>query len=531
MNIAECAPTEAQATAYAVSPSALPDADAQNRERTLGRPSAWLGLLRRAQRLGEVTRSALVSLTDLSALAAATAVAGTAGWPAAAYTAGVLAVLCISGQHRLRICLRVSDQVGRIVAAATLPLLVVLAWTSAGAAVRLALYSAGFVTAFRAAAYIGLRWAHRCGLFTEPAVIVGAGTLSRQIAGLMREHTELGLRLYGFLGSGGTDDSAVLPVLGQAADLAEVVTRYKIQRVILCPSDGLDDDLAYVIRDARPLRADVYVVPRLHELGAAVPRACLDEVWGIPLIPLRRYGQGPVSRLAKRVFDLAAATVLIIVLSPLLLALAVAVRIQSRRPALFRQVRVVRSGRVAPIVKLRTLADHGDPDTRWAVPAEWCTPLQRRLRASHLDELPQLFNVLRGEMSLVGPRPERPYFAERFAHEVPGYADRHRVRAGMTGWAQVHGLHGDTSIRDRARFDNQYIEYWSLWLDLVILARTLTTAVTSAGQADRRSGSSSSAGLPGDISSLGSSSSSNSSLPGPAPSDLSFAGSSRGDYR
>src|SRR5205807_6549095 len=127
-----------------------------------------------------------------------------------------------------------------------------------------------------------------------------------------------------------------------------------------------------------------------------------------------------------------------------------------------------------PIIKLRTvLGELREPC--WTVPAERCTRLGRWLRATHLDELPQLWHVLRGEMSLVGPRPERPHFADGFAKIVPRYADRERVRGGITGWAQVHGLYGDTSIEDRARFDNQYVEHASLWLDLTILARTVGT--------------------------------------------------------
>jgi len=323
--------------------------------------------------------------------------------------------------------------------------------------------------------------------------------IGTQIAGLLREHPELGLVPQGFLGgaarpagTGGGDagpgrgepasdipvaDTAT-PVLGQLDDLTEVVGRHRISRVIVSFS-GHDQDLVPVLRACRRLRADVCVVPRLYELGAAVPRACLDEVWGIPLIPLRRYGQPP-SLLLKRAFDVLASTLLLAVAGPLLLMLALAVRLRCGPPALFRQVRVTGHGRLATIMKLRTLSEISDPDTSWVAATGQCTPLGRLLRATHLDELPQLVNVLRGDMSLVGPRPERPVFAGRFSREIPRYRDRNRMPAGMTGWAQIHGLNGDTSIRDRARFDNQYIEYWSFWLDLVILFRTFATTVAAA---------------------------------------------------
>ena len=231
-----------------------------------------------------------------------------------------------------------------------------------------------------------------------------------------------------------------------------------------------------MMRANRPLRADVYVVPRLYELGMAVPRGCLDEIWGIPLIPLRSFGHSPAALMLKRVFDVVVSAVLFAMAAPLMLALALAVRLRSGQTALFRQARVTGQGRIVPIMKLRTLAAHRDHDIRWTA-AEHSSRLSRRLRATHMDELPQLVNVMRGEMSLVGPRPERPYFAERFGREIPRYEDRTRMPAGMTGWAQVNGLNGDTSIYERARFDNYYVEYWSVWLDLVILARTLAAVV------------------------------------------------------
>jgi lipopolysaccharide/colanic/teichoic acid biosynthesis glycosyltransferase len=233
----------------------------------------------------------------------------------------------------------------------------------------------------------------------------------------------------------------------------------------------------------------VCVLPRLPGVGVAVPSGCLDEVWGVPLVPLRRpawAGHAPLGRAAKRGFDVLAAAVLLVVAAPLMAVAALAVRLTLRRPALFRQVRVVGHGNLAEIVKLRTLGRHGDPDTSWSVPAGQCGALGRVLRVTHIDELPQLVSVLRGDMSLVGPRPERPHFVREFSQAVPGYTGRQRMPAGLTGWAQVHGLNGDTSIRDRARFDNYYIEHWSFWLDLVVLGRTVTSiAAEAAGTASR----------------------------------------------
>jgi exopolysaccharide biosynthesis polyprenyl glycosylphosphotransferase len=400
----------------------------------------------------------------------------------ALYLALVLVILAASGRHRLRICLRVSDQAGRIAIAVALPALVLLAWLPVPAVLRLALWSGGLVIACRVVLCAALRAAHRRGLLTEPAVIVGAGTFGAYIAELMREHPELGLRPMGLLDDGPPRLDLALPSLGSPADLADVVGRLGIRRVIVCfSSDCKDEDLVTVLRAHRPLGADVYVVPRFYELGMAVPRGCLDELWGVPLVLLRNPVPSPAALMVKRLIDIAGSAVLLTLTAPLILALAVAVRLRSGQTALFRQARTTSHGRVVPVIKLRTLTAHDDHDTRWT-PAGPGTPLGRRLRASHLDELPQLINVMRGQMSLVGPRPERPYFAERFGREIPRYEDRNRMPAGMTGWAQVNGLNGDTSIYERARFDNYYVEYWSVWLDLVIIARTLSVMMRGLGR-------------------------------------------------
>jgi exopolysaccharide biosynthesis polyprenyl glycosylphosphotransferase len=180
----------------------------------------------------------------------------------------------------------------------------------------------------------------------------------------------------------------------------------------------------------------------------------------------------------KRVFDLVVAAMTLALVGPLFLAIAVLVRLSSRGPVLFRQVRIGQNGRIFELLKFRSMTVNDDSDTTWSVRNDHrVTRVGAFLRKSSLDELPQLLNVLKGDMSLVGPRPERPHFNGEFTVTVPTYVDRLRVPTGITGWAQVHGLRGDTSIAERTKFDNFYIEHWSLSLDVVIMLRTVTAVL------------------------------------------------------
>ena len=419
---------------------------------------------------GALLAVAGLPLADLLTLAAVAGggllFSGLPGWLLAGYPVGVFAALYVLALHRLRICLRVADQAGRIAVAAALPGVLVLAWAADPVQLlQLIAVTAVALIAVRTAGAAALRAAHRRGRLAERAVLAGAGPASEQLARLLREHPELGLRAISCT---------------SVADLAGLAGRHRASRVIVAGLDGDQPAVATALRACRQLGADVCVLPQLSELGMAVPAGCLDEVWGVPLIPLRRAGRRSPGRVAKRAVDIGAALAALAITGPVLAAAALAVRLRLPRPVLFRQVRVVGGGQLAEIVKLRTLGQHGDPDTAWRVPDEKCGPLGRFLRITHIDELPQLVNVLRGDMSLVGPRPERPYYTRQFSQDIPGYAARQRMPAGMTGWAQVHRLNGDTSITDRARFDNAYIEYWSFWLDLVILARTVTSVTAEA---------------------------------------------------
>jgi exopolysaccharide biosynthesis polyprenyl glycosylphosphotransferase len=204
---------------------------------------------------------------------------------------------------------------------------------------------------------------------------------------------------------------------------------------------------------------------------------------GARILPLRRSGVVAPALRGKRALDLAVAMVLLVVSSPLSLLIALAVELTTRGPILFRQERVGRDGKVFTILKFRTMKTNNDSDQTWAVAHDpRVTKVGRLLRRTSLDELPQLLNVIRGDMSLIGPRPERPFFVQEFKGKVASYDYRLRVLPGITGWAQVHGLRGDTSIDDRIQHDIYYIEHRTFWLDVKILARTVGHVLTIAGR-------------------------------------------------
>jgi lipopolysaccharide/colanic/teichoic acid biosynthesis glycosyltransferase len=209
---------------------------------------------------------------------------------------------------------------------------------------------------------------------------------------------------------------------------------------------------------------------RLWRVEPAARESGPQHLWAYAYRPVTAVpGRG------KRALDIALAGAALLALAPVLAACALAVRLADGPGVLFRQERIGLGGRPFTLLKFRTLRprDENESATRWNIADDHrMSPAGRLLRRTSLDELPQLWNVLRGDMSLVGPRPERPHFVRQFSAEHEGYADRHRMPAGITGLAQVHGLRGDTSIADRARFDNHYIDSWSLWQDVAIILRT-----------------------------------------------------------
>jgi exopolysaccharide biosynthesis polyprenyl glycosylphosphotransferase len=297
------------------------------------------------------------------------------------------------------------------------------------------------------------------------------------VATTLREHREYGLLPVGFLDSfDGVGLS--MPILGDERSLAATVERNAVTKVIVAFGAIGEGDMVDVLRACDRLPIEVYVVPRFFELGVTTGHEGYEDVWGIPLLRLRRSALRAAASRGKRVFDIVLASVALLFSAPVFLAAAVAVRRSSPGPIFLRQRRIGQNGREFELLKFRSMVVHEEGDTAWSASDAHVTPVGRILRRTSIDELPQLLNVLRGDMSIVGPRPERPHFASQFTSQVRRYNDRHRVPVGITGWAQIHGLRGDTPIPDRVRFDNHYIEHWSLWRDVVITVQTIFKLLT-----------------------------------------------------
>lgn len=431
---------------------------------------------------------ALLVLLDAGVLAAVSAIIVAAGrWPVALVAAlliGALAHLVGTGLYDSRLSLSVLDDLPRLVLAVALgtALAAVSPWRAPdGGLSYLGAASAvlaGLVVS-RTAGYAGVRWARRSGRARHRAVVVGTGPLVERLLATLDDHREYGLDVVGVLHPAGLSEELGRSHLGDHRDLPLVVASLRVTEVLVAWEGEDPDDLAPALRACQRGGATVFCVPGLHDLAPAGTRAT-DQAWGIPLTRCTGSRMRGLRLASKRAVDVALASVALAVVWPVLVAVALAVRLEGGPGVLFRQERVGQDGRLFTIVKFRSLrpVDDREQATTWSVGRDTrLGPVGRFIRRTSLDELPQLFNVLAGHMSLVGPRPERPHFVDQFTTSVPRYVDRHRAPVGLTGWAQVNGLRGDTSIVDRARFDNDYIDGWSLWMDVKILLRTTTRFV------------------------------------------------------
>lgn len=333
----------------------------------------------------------------------------------------------------------------------------------------------------RIVAYTFIRWARARRRVGHRTVIIGAGRVGRQIATILAEHPHYGLNVLGFLDDDPLDGEDGPPVLGPQAHL-EAQLRALDARIVVIAFTRSDAHLVETIRACDKLDIEVFIVPRLFELHQV--EGDMDSVWGLPLVRLRRATHRSWTWQVKRLMDIACSGLAVVVLSPLMALIALGVRLDGGPGIIFRQQRVGVDGEPVEVMKFRSMrpVNEAESQTNWNISNDnRLSKFGKFIRKTSLDELPQLFNILKGDMSIVGPRPERPFFVEQFQELYPSYDARHRVPCGLTGWAAVNGLRGDTSIEDRARFDNYYIQNWSLWLDVKIILRTVGAVFTGAG--------------------------------------------------
>lgn len=311
---------------------------------------------------------------------------------------------------------------------------------------------------------------HVRGLSLKSVLLIGSGDAAERYFTAMRDEPVWGIRITKCVSDAA--ESPVLPRNGGFADLETILTEENFDEAVAALSLEETPQIEKIILACEKSGTKLSLLPFYYQYTPARPY--IDEIAGLPLINLRRI---PLDNVAfaflKRLIDIASAGVLIVLTSPFMLLAAVGIRLTSPGSIIFRQERVGRNKKPFVIYKFRTMRQNDDEQTAWTSQED-----PRRstfgsfLRKFSIDELPQLFNVIRGDMSLVGPRPEIPHFVEQFRENVPLYMVKHQVRPGMTGWAQVNGFRGDTSIPERIRHDIWYIENWSILLDLRIVLMT-----------------------------------------------------------
>jgi len=328
---------------------------------------------------------------------------------------------------------------------------------------------------------VAVGWLRRRGVDTRRVLIVGAREPGQHVWTTISRRPGLGYRVMGFLSDSAPIGADILglPVLGRPAQLGRVIRATQADEVIVALSGRSTSDLLEVVSLAEDEAVAIKVYPDTFQL-ITNNELSIGDLSDLPLISVKNAAlDNPWNRALKRALDIVVTTVLLLAGAPLMALVAVAIRLDSRGPVFFLQERVSLDGTPFWMIKFRTMRVDAEQLGTWTTENDpRVTRIGRYLRRSSLDELPQLINVLIGDMSLVGPRPVQPRWVEQFRHQIPRYMLRHKEKAGLTGWAQVNGLRGDTSIEERTRYDIYYVENWSLLFDIKIILRTIANFLT-----------------------------------------------------
>jgi len=321
------------------------------------------------------------------------------------------------------------------------------------------------------------------GLGRDRLLIVGTGQVAEMILQKIQCSPYLGYEIVGVV-NGNAMENLDVPLLGGIEELPDLIQAHQVQEVIIALPEASHHELLRIISlcERGSSSTAVKLYPDMFQIMAT--QVTIDDLGGLPLISVQDVAMRGWKLTFKRAMDFVGAVIGLILLSPILLLVAVAVQLDSRGPVFYIQERMGLDAKPFKVIKFRTMRQDAERDgPGWTTEND---PRKTRvgeiLRRTNVDELPQLINVLIGEMSLVGPRPERPVYVQQFRQSIPRYMERHREKAGLTGWAQVNGLRGDTSIWERTKYDLWYIENWSIWLDVKILIRTILQTITFNSQ-------------------------------------------------
>ncbi len=319
---------------------------------------------------------------------------------------------------------------------------------------------------------------YKSGRELRNAVIIGNNETANRIFRSLHNHPLLGYRLAGYFADQPAEAGTALSgsaYLGTLAVVPEKLINERIELVLLALRHDEHPKIFKLVQECEGVNVEFLMVPDILEMMAS--SLSVKEIEGIPFIKIKGVPMTTWGRILKRTFDLVISTLLLVLCSPFLLLIALLIKVDSKGPVFFKQDRVGLDGIKFTIIKFRSMridAEHATGPVWGNQDDARAKAVGKFLRRTNIDELPQLINVFKNEMSLVGPRPERPYFVEQFKELIPKYLDRHRVKTGMTGWAQVHGLRGaDTSLEERIKYDIYYIENWSLLFDVKILLKTI----------------------------------------------------------
>ena len=348
-------------------------------------------------------------------------------------------------------------------------------------------FSSLLLVGLRLAIYVALRSARQRGRNVRRVLIVGAGKAGQRLARAFRHYPWMGFEVVGFLDDrvGAVEEEPRDPlypeqagppnVLGAVGDIGDVLDAHPVDLVYAALPIAASGQIEAVARACATRTAHLALVPDLFGLDLMM-NARVSHVDGLPVLHLIDEAPFDLRTVLKRVLDVTFSAASLVLLSPLLLLIALAVKLSSPGPVLYRQTRMGLNGQTFEILKFRSMPVDAEAASGpvWSQPGETrATRVGAFLRRTSLDELPQFLNVIRGDMSVVGPRPERPALIADFRHQIPGYMLRHKTKAGITGWAQVHGWRGDTSLHKRIEYDLYYIRNWSLWLDVKIVVMTV----------------------------------------------------------